>query len=212
VYVDGSTFVLIATCSVAWWEPSSHARPTERPLVTHSVPPQVAGAVAVSVPFDLARGSRHIARGFSRVYEAHFLRSLRRKVEHKLQRYPDLVERERLARLRTLWDFDDLVTAPVHGFRDAADYYARSSSLQYLSRIRTPTLLLSAADDPFLPAEVLDEVRAATADNDALELEFAPRGGHVGFVAGRLPWRVQYYAENRTFEFLGERRARERAH
>jgi predicted alpha/beta-fold hydrolase len=170
------------------------------------VPAQVAGAVAVSVPYDLARGSRHIGRGgFSRVYEASFLRSLRRKVEHKLARYPDLVERERLARLRTLWDFDDVVTAPVHGFRDAADYYARSSALGFLAGVRTPTLLLSAVDDPFLPAAVLDDVRAATAGNPALELEFVARGGHVGFVGGRVPWRPDYYAERRTFEFLAGR-------
>jgi uncharacterized protein len=168
-------------------------------------PAAVRGAVAISVPYDLARGSRHISRGFSRVYETHFLQSLRRKVEAKRARYPDIADPERLRRARTLWDFDDAVTAPVHGFRDAEDYYAKSSSLGYLHGVRVPTLLLSAVDDPFLPPAVLDEVRDAARDNPALHLEFSPRGGHVGFVGGRLPWRPEYHAERRTLEFLAGR-------
>lgn len=167
----------------------------------HALPPQLRAAVAVSVPYDLARGSRHIERGFSRVYVASFLRSLRRKVVAKRTRFPDLPDARTLAAVRTLWDFDDRVTAPVHGFRDAADYYARSSSLGYLARVRLPTLLLSAVDDPFLPPAVLDEVRAVAYANLALHVEFTPRGGHVGFVHGRAPWRAEYYAERRTFAF-----------
>jgi uncharacterized protein len=168
-------------------------------------PAALRGAVTISVPYDLARGSRHISRGFARVYESHFLQSLRRKVEAKRARFPDLPDTERLRRSRTLWDFDDVVTAPVHGFRDAADYYALSSSLGYLHAVRVPTLLLSAADDPFLPPDVLDDVRAAASDNPALRLEFSPRGGHAGFVSGRVPWRPEFYAERRTLEFLTAR-------
>ena len=165
------------------------------------VPPNVRAAAAVSVPYDLARGSRHIGRGFSRLYERHFLRLLVRKTELKLLAYPDLVDRTRLAELRTLWDFDDVLTSPLHGFRDAADYYGRSSALGYLAGVRIPTLLLSAADDPFLPAAVLDDVRRAAAVNPCLTLEFHARGGHVGFVGGRSPWRPDYYAERRTLEW-----------
>lgn len=166
-----------------------------------ATPPALRAAVAVSVPFDLARGARHIARGFSRVYERHFLVSLRRKAEEKLARYPGLFRRDALAGARSIWDFDDCVTAPVHGFRDAGDYYARSSSLHYLAKIRVPTLLLSAADDPFLPAEVLEEVRAIARGNPALHVDFHPVGGHVGFVGGRMPWRPDYYAERRVEEW-----------
>jgi predicted alpha/beta-fold hydrolase len=159
--------------------------------------------VAISVPYDLARGSRHIGRGgFTRVYERNFLRSLRGKVAAKRARFPDLADEATLARARTPWDFDDVVTAPVHGFRDAADYYARSSALRFLAGIRVPTLLLSAVDDPFLPADVLDEVRAVARDNPALHVEFAAHGGHVGFVGGRVPWRAEYYAERRAFAFV----------
>jgi uncharacterized protein len=166
------------------------------------VPEQLRGAAAVSVPFDLARGSRHLDRGFSRFYQAHFLRSLRRKALGKSIRYPNVIRPEVVLRARTLYDFDDLVTAPVHGFRDAADYYARSSSLPFLARIHTPTLLLSARDDPFLPSEVLDEVRDVARTNSSLHLEFVERGGHVGFISGSLPWRPFYYAEWRVAEFL----------
>jgi predicted alpha/beta-fold hydrolase len=165
-------------------------------------PEQLRSAAAVSVPFDLARGSRHLDRGFSRFYQAHFLRSLRRKALGKSTRYPNAIRPEVVLRARTLYDFDDLVTAPVHGFRDADDYYSRSSSLGYLARIRTSTLLLSARDDPFLPHEVLDQVRDIARTNPSLHLEFVERGGHVGFISGTLPWRPFYYAEWKVAEFL----------
>jgi predicted alpha/beta-fold hydrolase len=166
------------------------------------VPAQLRGAAAVSVPFDLARGSRHLDRGFSRFYQAHFLRSLRRKAIGKSIRYPRAIRAEVVRRAQTLYEFDDLVTAPVHGFRDANDYYTQSSSLHWLACVRVPTLLLSAHDDPFLPGEVLEEVRVIARANRSLHLEFVDRGGHVGFITGRVPWRPFYYAEWRVAEFL----------
>ena len=172
-----------------------------------NAPAAVAGAAAVSVPFDLARAARHIDRGFAKVYQHHFLQSLRRKALAKLARYPDLVERDRLAAARTIYAFDDAVTAPVHGFASADDYYSRSSSIRFVARIRVPTLLLSAADDPFLPPEVLEEVENIAASNAFLEVEFPRLGGHVGFVAGRNPFRPFYYAEWRVAEFLARQLA-----
>jgi predicted alpha/beta-fold hydrolase len=167
-----------------------------------NLPPQLRAAAAISVPFDLERGARFISKGFSRVYDQHFLRTLRRKAFTKLEQYPQLFDRGRLARATCIYDFDDAVTAPVHGFVDAHDYYSRSSSLRWIDRIQLPTLLLSAIDDPFLPSEVLDEVREAAARTPALTIEFTERGGHVGFISGRLPWRPFYYAEWRACEFL----------
>ena len=167
-----------------------------------SVCEYVPGAVAISVPFDLERGARFIGQGFSRIYDRHFLRSLRRKALDKLGNYPRLFDRDALLRAKSIFEFDDAVTAPVHGFADAHDYYSRSSSLRFLDSIRVPTLLLSAVDDPFLPSDVLDEVRRIAASNSSLQLEFTPRGGHVGFVGGRVPWKPFYYAEWRAFEFL----------
>ena len=168
------------------------------------VPPQLRGAAAVSVPFDLERGSRHIERGFARVYGRHFLRTLRAKARAKLHAFPGLFDRAALDRARTLFDFDDAVTAPVHGFRDARDYYSRSSSIHFLEAIRRPTLLLSAADDPFLPSEILDHVARLARGNPNLILEFHELGGHVGFVSGRNPFHPHYYAEWRVVDFLDE--------
>jgi predicted alpha/beta-fold hydrolase len=164
---------------------------------------QVVAAATISVPYDLERGARFISTGFSRIYDRHFLRTLHRKAMAKLERYPGLFDETALDRAESIFEFDDAVTAPIHGFVDAHDYYSRSSSLGYLDRIRRPTFLLSAIDDPFLPPAVLDEVRAIAGANDCLELEFVEHGGHVGFVSGRWPWQPFYFAEWRVCEFLG---------
>ena len=169
---------------------------------------QIVAAAAISVPFDLERGSRFISTGFSRIYDRHFLRTLRRKALRKLEHYPGLFERSALENAASIYAFDDVVTAPVHGFTDARDYYSRSSSLRFLDQIARPTLLLSAIDDPFLPSAVLDEVRAIATRNSCLELEFTDRGGHVGFIGGRWPWRPFYYGEWRACEFLESALAR----
>jgi predicted alpha/beta-fold hydrolase len=166
------------------------------------VAPQVKAAAAISTPFDLAEGCRHLEQGFSRIYQWHFLRTLRRKAAEKAERFPGKIGMDAVRAARTLWEFDDAVTAPVHGFASAADYYERSSSIGFLEAIRVPTLLLSAADDPFLPATVLDRVRQIAVGNAHLALEFVSHGGHVGFVGGRSPWAAQYHAEPRAVEFL----------
>jgi uncharacterized protein len=167
--------------------------------------PQIRAAAAVSVPYDLERGCRRIGQGFSRVYGRNFLRTLRRKALAKLDVYPEIANANAIRAANSIYDFDDVYTAPVHGFRDAHDYYSQSSAIGWIDKIRLPTLLLSAVDDPFLPPEVLDDVRPIAARNPALEVEFVERGGHVGFIQGRVPWRPFYYAEWRVVEFLAER-------
>lgn len=167
------------------------------------VPSEVRAAAAVSVPYDLARGSRQLERGVARVYTRAFLQSLKEKAAAKIAQFSDLpVDGPAAAGARTLWEFDDVMTAPLHGFRDAADYYARSSSLGWLPSIRRPVLLLNAVDDPFLPPAVLDDVRGIAKENAALHVEFPHHGGHVGFVSGASPWRPFYYAESRVAAFL----------
>lgn len=166
------------------------------------LPDEVRAAAAVSTPFDLERGSRQIERGFARVYTRHFLKTLRLKALARLAQDPGAIDLERLALARTLYEFDDAVTAPLHGFVDARDYYTRSSSLAYLSRVRRPTLLLSARDDPFLPPEVLDSVVMVARNSVCLVADFPAHGGHVGFVGGRVPWRPDYYLERRVGTFL----------
>jgi predicted alpha/beta-fold hydrolase len=170
-----------------------------------SLPDEVVAAAAVSVPFDLERGARAIERGFSRVYTRHFLRTLRSKARVKLRRDPGLFDADALERAHTLYEFDDAVTAPVHGFENASDYYRRSSSIRFLEAIRRPTLLLNAYDDPFLPRHVLDDVARVARQNPFLTVEFHARGGHVGFISGHSPWSPHYYAEDRPLAFLGAR-------
>src|SRR5712671_3541334 len=108
----------------------------------NDLPLQLKAAAAISVPFDLSRSSRRINRGFSRFYQQFFLKSLRRKAQEKAGRFPDLAPADKISGLRTLEDFDNLITGPLHGFRDAEDYYQRSSSLPRLEHIKLITLLL----------------------------------------------------------------------
>jgi len=170
---------------------------------------RIRAAAVVSVPFDLEAGARCISHGFARVYDRTFLRSLRQKALAKLERYPDLFDRAALESARSVYEFDDAVTAPVHGFESAHDYYERSSSLRFLSSIDVRTLLLSALDDPFLPSGVLSQVASIAANNPNLVTEFHASGGHVGFVAGGRPWKPAYYAERRVFEFFDQAMERE---
>jgi predicted alpha/beta-fold hydrolase len=166
------------------------------------VSPRIKGAAAVSVPYDLSRSSRYIDQGFSRLYQWNFLRSLRAKAVAKARQFPDLSLSSRLSAARTMFDFDEYFTAPVHGFGGAEDYYTKASSLHWLEYISTNTLLLSAVDDPFLPPQVLNDVRDRARNNPRLHLEFPEHGGHVGFVGGKSPLSPIYYLEHRVSEFL----------
>lgn len=166
-----------------------------------AAPEQVRAAIAISTPYDLARSSKAIDSGFSRLYQWNFLRSLKRKAREKVSQYSDVCDEMALDSLTTMWEFDDRFTAPLHGFRDAADYYARSSSIGFVARIRRPTLLLSAQDDPFHSRDVLRDVEKIAATNPFVTTEFHERGGHVGFVGG-APWRPTYYVESRVASFL----------
>lgn len=166
------------------------------------VSPQIRAAVAVSVPYDLGRAADHIDRGFAKVYQQSFINSLKTKALAKLDTYPDLADRTDIQSVRTIRDFDNRITAPLHGFENADDYYGRSSSLGWIDRIRVPTLLLSAVDDPFLPPQVLEQVRSVSRQNPFLQVEFSEKGGHVGFVAGKNPFHPHYYMERRVGDFL----------
>src|SRR5687768_2729809 len=143
------------------------------------LPPQLKAAAAISVPFDLSRSAKRINRGLSRLYQRFFLNSLRRKAQQKAERFPDLAPASGSSGVRTLEDFDKLITGPLHRFRDAQDYYQRPSALPWLNRTKINTLLLSSIDDPTLPPEVLDQVREIARKNPPLHLEFVDRGGHA---------------------------------
>ena len=134
------------------------------------VPSNVRAAAAISVPYDLARSAYRINSGLSRAYQRFFLKTLKAKLLEKLKVFPDLLDERAIEKLRTMVEFDDLVTAPLHGFKGAADYYERSSALGFLDGIRVPTLLLSSHDDPFLPSAVLRGVEAEARRNRSLHI------------------------------------------
>ena len=161
----------------------------------------IAAAATISVPYDLAAGAVYLEHGMGRLYVARFLRTLKKKVVRLSKEFPEArIDLEGTLRSRTFREFDDAATAPLHGFADADDYYRRSSSLQYLPRIKTPTFCVSADDDPFLPREALERARAAA--SPAVEFLITRGGGHVGFITGRLPWRAVYWAEELIADWL----------
>jgi predicted alpha/beta-fold hydrolase len=163
-------------------------------------PDPVRAGVAISVPFDLAAAARNIDRGFSRIYGKVFLRTLKEKALIKERQYPGLVDRVQIPRIASFAEFDDRVTAPVHGFRSGFDYWTSSSSKNFLDAIRRPVLLINAQNDPFLPRECLPF--ESVKQSKWLMAEFLPSGGHTGFVEGRWPWQARYWSEGRAFAFL----------
>ena len=157
-------------------------------------------AAAVCAPLDLSAAGHALDRGFNRaVYTRAFLATLKQKAIAKLERFPGLYDAERVRAASTFHEFDSLVTAPLHGFRDADDYWHKSSSARWLVGVRVPTLVLNARNDPFLPEAALN---AATREvsSDVL-LELSPEGGHVGFLEPPFPGRHGWLAR-RVFEFL----------
>jgi predicted alpha/beta-fold hydrolase len=172
-----------------------------------SVSPRIRAAAAVSVPYDLGKAADHIDRGFAKIYQQSFIRSLKAKAIKKSSIFPDLLQRNDITSIRTIRDFDNRLTAPIHGFTDADDYYRQSSSLGWLQQVRVNTLLLSAVDDPFLPPQVLEDVKRVAKLNPSLQMEFTANGGHVGFVGGSSPLRPYYYMERRVGDFLANRLA-----
>jgi predicted alpha/beta-fold hydrolase len=141
-------------------------------------------ACAVSAPVDLTAAGAALEGGFNRIYTWNFLRTLKRKSAELARRHPGLLDVSALRAARTLRAFDDRVTAPLHGFVDAADYWLRASSKPWLRAITVPTLILNARDDPFLPARALPGPAEVSA---AVTLEQPARGGHGAFVSGRFP-------------------------
>lgn len=169
---------------------------------------ELQGAVAVSVPFRLDESANRMGQGFSRIYQRHFMREMLSYIREKQRRFQheglseglaELAALGSLENMRTFWEFDGRVTAPLHGYVDAQDYYRRASSRYFLSRIQTPTLIIQAADDPFVFPHSLpepDELSTCT------EFELHAKGGHVGFVDGSLK-KPGYYLERRIPLWLG---------
>jgi predicted alpha/beta-fold hydrolase len=149
----------------------------------------VTSAAAVSAPLDLMAAGVSIGQGVNRIYTVYFLASLKPKSLAMAKRFPAVLDAARIRRVRTMWEFDDAVTAPLHGFAGAADYWTRASSKRWLAAIAVPTLVLNARNDPFIPAASLPTAREVSS---FVTLEQPPHGGHVGFASGRFPGHVDW--------------------
>jgi len=153
----------------------------------------------VSAPVDLMTAGDALGRGFNLAYTRHFLRTMKAKSLAKLATFPGLYDAQRVRAARTLREFDDLVTAPVHGFAGVDDYWTRASSKPWLRHIAVRTLMINARDDPFLPCAALPSQHDVS---PSVTLEQPDRGGHVAFVGGPFPGNLRWLP-HRILEFFG---------
>jgi predicted alpha/beta-fold hydrolase len=160
---------------------------------------RLASAIAISVPFDLANAAQTLAFGTARIYQRHLLGSLQQTFYEKARLMELPLRIPVKHEIDTLYDFDNLVTAPIHGFGGADDYYARCSSRQFLPGIRTPTLLVHANDDPFMTTDAIPTADELPTD---VELDLQPHGGHVGFLYGNVPLKPGYWLDQRVTRYL----------
>ena len=166
----------------------------------------IVAAVSMSAPYDLGAGADHLERFVGRYYTRHFLQTLRAKLRHHAATFPQFAARidlPRALRAQSFREFDEAATAPLNGFADADDFYERCSSIAFVERIATPTLCISAADDPLIPPSVMEQARHRF--SASIEPLFTRHGGHVGFVGGPHPWSPRYWAEERMLEWLEHR-------
>lgn len=159
----------------------------------------LAGAAAISAPVDLARAGMRLDQGFNRYsYTRHFLRTLRRKTQFKITAHHLQIAAQDLRSAKTLYAFDNLYTAPIHGYRNADDYWQRASSKPWLNSITVPTLIVHAQNDPFLSASTyLEDAQLSP----SITLELPRDGGHVGFVSGPFPGKLNWLP-NRVLNFF----------
>ncbi len=165
------------------------------------IPRQLAAVVAVSVPFDLFKVTERLSRGFSKIYQFVMLKKMQKSLKDKYRNRQTKLNLEHILKQKTLRDFDDVFTAPIHGFKNVDDYYQQSSSRQYLKNIRFPTLILHSTNDPFMTR---DAIPTADELSSHITLELSRAGGHVGFVHGS-PIRPRFWLEERIPKYLAER-------
>jgi hypothetical protein len=168
---------------------------------SEALSPKVKKAVVFSVPCDLAASSKQLSRVSNRLYERRFLNSLRQKIEQKATLFPNQISLAPYLKkqIKTLRDFDNYYTAPLHGFQNAEDYYAKCSAKQFISRITIPTLMVNAKNDVFLAPSCypFDEAKSS----DVFFLETSESGGHLGFITKKTPHGL-YWSEMRALGFI----------
>ncbi len=165
-------------------------------------------AVAVSVPFVLNACATKLDQGFSKIYRNHLLGELKKYIQEKHRYLLHINKHEEankiaqlgdLSDINSFWQYDDRVVAKLHGFKSSLDYYQRSSSRPFLKAIAVPTLLIQAADDPFMSHLVIPDIDELSS---YVQLEQTPKGGHVGFIMGNNPFKPRYWLDQRIPEFL----------
>jgi predicted alpha/beta-fold hydrolase len=161
-------------------------------------------AAAVSVPLNLHNSADALTHGFSKIYQHYLLRRMKSAVRRKFDRYTAAFDWHRAMNAKTFADFDDAVTAPLHGFSGKDEYYDRCSSTGYLQRIQRPTLIINSLDDPFMTPDIIPFEEQLS---DCVTLEVSEHGGHVGFISGGTPWRPEYYLPRRITDFLASQLA-----
>lgn len=159
----------------------------------------VDAACAISAPLDLAAGGASLSSGFNLLYTRNFLQTLKPKCLQKLDQFPGLFDRDTMLQAKNLYQFDNVITAPLHGYRDTDDYWHRASAKYILPDISVTTLVLNAQNDPFLPARHLPQKASSH-----VTLEYPPQGGHVGFSTGRLPGKLDWLPHKIVHFFEGK--------
>ena len=157
------------------------------------------GAAAVCAPLDLHQCAEALDIGISKGYQRYLLKRMKRSVTRKFNPHTAAFDWQKAMSARTFAEFDDAVTAPLHGFANKDDYYDKCSSVRYLTHIERPTLIVNALDDPFMTPEVIPEPGLLS---ESVTLEVSDHGGHVGFIEGGTPWRPRYYLPERLISFL----------
>ena len=158
-------------------------------------------AAAVCVPLDLYKCAEALNRGFSKIYQRYLLKSMKKSVAQKFDKHTAAFDWQRAMRAATFAEFDDAVTAPLHGFEGMNDYYDRCSSVRFLCDIEKPTLIVNAVDDPFMTPGVIPHRDRLS---PSVSLEISETGGHVGFISGGTPWRPRFYLPQRLVGYFKE--------
>ena len=161
-------------------------------------------AVAISIPFEINRFADRIQKGFSALYQKLLISQLRNKLKDKNKKNPFPIDLNGIDQVKSFWEFDNLITAPLYGFEDVNEYYKLASSKPYLHHIKKPTLIIHAFDDPFIYADAIPHQNKLP---ENVKLELCRSGGHIGFVAGNIPFKPIYWLEERAPRFIKKRLA-----
>ena len=161
----------------------------------------LSAAAAISVPLNLHDSALALSSGFSKLYQYYLIKRMKTAMARKFTSQTSAFDWHRAMAATSFVEFDDAITAPLHGFAGKDEYYDQCSSIGFLSKIRCPTLIINSLDDPFMtPAAIPDSAVLST----AVHLELSKHGGHVGYISGGTPWKPQYYLPGRVLSFLAQ--------